>query len=263
MASIRCAHCKNTHTSVQEVRECSQKCVCPQNGRHYYKCPIHGEAARADDDAKLNALIQDSIPSGEDFLADWFCGHTDKAGERCELPLEETAGGDKVHVNRLIDLEHDALALSYGQLQRLRAGKDVDLAQVKRTQERGKAKSSGPVTEGYYKVDDTIYKVQKAVHASGHLYAKELVLHLLDYDDLNETQKSMVNKQEASFHQGKWEYAKGAIRHIRAEHKLSMQECIQFGQLYGVCVRCGLTLTKEESIARGMGDVCAGKGLVI
>lgn len=286
MASIKCAHCKGTHKSVQEVRLCATKDVPAE--RLFAPIKVsgpgvppgtvinpafnrfeHGSAENHWDAVKIGPdLVTGELkitgPSGEAFLQDWWCGHRDKAGELCDQPVEKTAGGDPVHEDRLLDLEHAALAFSWGQIERARAGKSVDVQQVQRTQDRAKALTSGPVTEGYYKVGDTIYKVQRAVHGSGNLYAKELVTEELAVSELNEAQiAAMHENPDKKFYSGSWEYAPGAIRRIRGEHKLSMEECIAFGQLYGVCVRCGRTLTKEESIARGMGDVCAGKGLVL
>jgi hypothetical protein len=40
---------------------------------------------------------------------------------------------------------------------------------------------------------------------------------------------------------------------------MSLEEAKAFGRLYGVCVRCGATLTDEQSIEAGIGPVCAGR----
>lgn len=92
--------------------------------------------------------------------------------------------------------------------------------------------------DGMYKVGDTIYKIQHAVHGSGRQYAKQLV------ED-----------------NGVWsfEFAAGAIKKIRPEHRLTMEQAAEFGALYGTCCVCGRTLTDEKSIERGIGPVCAGR----
>lgn len=92
---------------------------------------------------------------------------------------------------------------------------------------------------GIYRVDDTWFKVQRAVHGSGFMYAKQLVV-----DGPGE---------------GHFEVARGAIRNIRPEHKVSLEEARQFGQLYGICCQCSATLTDETSIEAGIGPVCARK----
>jgi hypothetical protein len=85
-----------------------------------------------------------------------------------------------------------------------------------------------------------VFKVQKAVHGSGHLYAKELV---------------------PDGHEGDWHfvYAPGAIRTLFAEDKMTLEEAKEFGVLYGTCCVCGRTLTDEKSIAAGIGPICAKK----
>ncbi len=40
---------------------------------------------------------------------------------------------------------------------------------------------------------------------------------------------------------------------------MTLEQAQEFGKLYGVCCRCAADLTDEDSIARGMGPVCAGK----
>lgn len=96
------------------------------------------------------------------------------------------------------------------------------------------------VTEaGMYKLGDTIYKVQKAVHGSGHLYAKKLVVC---------TDGSVT-----------FEYAPGALRSLCAEDRMSLEDAKAFGALYGTCCVCGRTLTDEGSIEAGIGPICAGR----
>ena len=97
------------------------------------------------------------------------------------------------------------------------------------------------VTEGMWIIgtlgqdDAEVYKVQRAVHGSGRLYAKQL------------TAEGFV-------------YVAGALRRLATEGRpMTADEGRRYGQLYGVCCRCGAPLTDEESIARGMGPVCASK----
>lgn len=95
------------------------------------------------------------------------------------------------------------------------------------------------IEDGMYRFDETIYKVQHAVHGSGRQYAKELV----QYAD------------------GSWgfEYARGIVYKLRPEHKMSLEDAKAFGALYGTCCVCGRTLTDEKSIEAGIGPICAGK----
>jgi hypothetical protein len=87
-----------------------------------------------------------------------------------------------------------------------------------------------------YTVEGVIYKVQRAVHGSGNLYAKRWDAETESFD-----------------------IERGAIRKIRAEHRMSVDEAGAFGLIISACAHCGKTLTDEESIARGLGPICAGK----
>jgi hypothetical protein len=99
----------------------------------------------------------------------------------------------------------------------------------------------GQVTEdGMYRTPDgTIWKVQRAVHGSGQLYAKRLTV------EPGQT--------------GTFTYEPGAIRRLRPENRMTLEDAKAFGKLYGVCCQCGRTLTDEVSIADGIGPVCAGR----
>lgn len=109
----------------------------------------------------------------------------------------------------------------------------------------------GPEVEadGMYRNPETgeIFKVQVAHHGSGKLYAKKLV-------ELDEP--VMKRGKEARYD---FVMARGAIMTIKPEWRMTAEDAAEFGRLYGVCCRCGLTLTDDESIARGMGKDCAGK----
>lgn len=88
--------------------------------------------------------------------------------------------------------------------------------------------------EGVYFFDGLYVKVQRAVHGSGRLYTKV-------FDPQSES----------------WDRQSGYLRKLKPEHKLTAEQAAQFGQLYGKCVFCHLTLTKERAIERGYGDDCA------
>lgn len=101
-----------------------------------------------------------------------------------------------------------------------------------------------------YMVDGTVFKVQRAVHGSGYLYAKELRA-------VDPYVKMSRGKEVKVTHE--FVYVAGAVRQLRPEHRMSLADAIAYGALYGVCCRCSTTLTKETSIERGIGPVCAGK----
>jgi hypothetical protein len=109
------------------------------------------------------------------------------------------------------------------------------------------APAAPAITDGMYLMDGVVYKVQVAVHGSGNLYAKRLeVEEALDADG-------------ETVARGRFEYAPGVVRDLRPEHRMTLEQAKQFGALYGVCCRCGRTLTNEDSIEAAMGPICRGK----
>ena len=98
------------------------------------------------------------------------------------------------------------------------------------------ARSTAP--EGMHRIGDAIYKVQKAVHGSGRLYAKRL-----------------VRSGEA----WTFEFAPGAMQRLSEATRMTLGEAREWGALYGTCCACGRVLTDETSIALGLGPVCASK----
>lgn len=125
---------------------------------------------------------------------------------------------------------------------------EVILASKQRDIEWAAKRNAAPVAvpteritqDGMYKQGDTIYKVQKAIHGSGNLYAKVLIVD---------------GPGDAHF-----EYAPGAITALRPADKMTLQEAAAFGRLYGVCCKCGAALTDEDSIERGIGPICMKGG---
>jgi hypothetical protein len=104
------------------------------------------------------------------------------------------------------------------------------------------AKGGEELADGTYVLDGSIYKVRHAVHGSGRQYASLLVPPVQEGADAT------------------WEYkGQAPLRQLTAEHLLTAELAKQYGALYGVCVRCGRVLTREDSIERMMGSTCYGK----
>lgn len=119
-------------------------------------------------------------------------------------------------------------------------------AQKTEAREAGSTRTKTRAAEGMYRKAGTIYKVQKAVHGSGQTYAKRLVQTM--------TVDSKTGKAKWAF-----EYAPGFVYELRSEHALTFEQAKEFGALYGTCCVCGRTLTNEDSIAAGIGPICATK----
>ncbi len=114
------------------------------------------------------------------------------------------------------------------------------LAEARRNAPKAAPVARVALEDGMYKLGETIYKVQHAVHGSGKQYAKVLVIH-------GEAPEALVE----------FEYAPGAISKLSAADRMTLEEAKAFGALYGTCCVCGRTLTDEKSIEAGIGPVCA------
>lgn len=113
---------------------------------------------------------------------------------------------------------------------------DASMREIRKARQANRAALQ--VTDGFYYFNDEVVKVQRAIHGSGQLYAKRLVV----------TDGS-----------GTWEYAPGLVRQLAPEHKLTREQAAEFGRLYGICCICGATLTNETSIEAGIGPVCSSR----
>lgn len=94
------------------------------------------------------------------------------------------------------------------------------------------------IEDGFYELaDGRIVKIVHAVHGSGRQYGKAL------------------DPQTGAFNR-----LMGAVRIVReSATKLTLERAKELGHLYGMCIRCGATLTDEDSIANGIGPICATK----
>ena len=114
------------------------------------------------------------------------------------------------------------------------------------------------VPEGMHRDGGVIFKVQRAVHGSGNLYAKRLISAEKCYcSDLQGVLCGVCRDPKAS--NWSFEYAPGMMRYLSEETAMTLEEAKKFGSLYGTCCVCARTLTNEESIAAGIGPVCASK----
>lgn len=122
-------------------------------------------------------------------------------------------------------------------------------AQLRDLAERpARVRTDVEVTEGMYRTPDgVVFKVQVAHQGSGQLYAKQMV---------KLEQPRIVRGKEV--HYG-FIYVAGAIRRMRPEWKMTLDEAAEWGKLYGCCVRCGAILTDDVSIDEGVGPVCKTK----
>lgn len=106
------------------------------------------------------------------------------------------------------------------------------VAKIERQQAEQKATNG--ISEGFYKTGDgNIFQVVQARHGS-HFLAK-----VLDRET------------------GKFEYAGAAKRFVKADQRMTLEEAQEYGRQTGTCMVCSRRLSDPESVARGIGPVCA------
>jgi hypothetical protein len=121
--------------------------------------------------------------------------------------------------------------------------------------------------DGIYRNPTTgeIWKLYITVHGAGVLCAKRatMTFALLGEETVQETTRIPLEKTATdamSWHRVSFEYKGAAAKHdIKAAWRLTEDEAKRFGAIYGCCVRCHRTLTREDSIERMMGQVCYSK----
>jgi hypothetical protein len=99
------------------------------------------------------------------------------------------------------------------------------------------AQAAADLEPGMYARDGKVYRV--VLSEAGRLYAK-------------------VWAEGADDTPARFEFAPGAIRDLRPEHRMSIEAAKTYSRRIGACCVCGKTLTNAKSIERGIGPVCAG-----
>jgi len=102
--------------------------------------------------------------------------------------------------------------------------------QIKKAQP--KVQTNESLSEGVYQVGETVYKVKRS--QSGYLYA-------------------MVLTEDG------FQFERGAIRNIKPENRMTLEEAKAYGRQTGTCCQCGRELTNETSVREGIGPVCGGR----
>lgn len=100
------------------------------------------------------------------------------------------------------------------------------------------------VDPGWYLLDNTVWWVRVS-RESGRPYAVRLVVQR--------------NRETREVIGSKWEFVRGAIKELHGVPAMTKEQAIAFGAEFHVCARCGELLTREESVARGLGPICWGK----
>ena len=195
--------------------------------------PSGAAPAGADEDFDIN--LDDALPEPEHTPAPDGNTATEAQLNFLKKLVQERAGDDKAQ-----KLAQEARA-QYARSEFSKASASHLIEALKDTPadwKRERANRPG-APEGIHKFGGVIFKVQIAVRGSGKPYAKALVE---DGD-------------------GGWvfEYTPGAVRNLTEDTLLPIEEAQKFGHTFGVCCACGRVLTDENSIAAGIGPICADK----
>lgn len=107
--------------------------------------------------------------------------------------------------------------------------------------------------DGYYWLDGDLVKVIHAVHGSGFQYARkaQLLGEKVTHEDGTMDPVTID-----------WVKVPGLLNDVRRRGVAvadDVEAAARFGRIYGKCGICTTTLTKPESIARGIGPVCWGR----
>ena len=105
-------------------------------------------------------------------------------------------------------------------------------------QPKSEKAEAGEPSIGVHLLDGDVYKVQ-AAKGSGRKYAKKL--------------------GERVGSKAQWVYTgrDAAFSRLNDETLMTLEQASEFGVRTGMCAVCGRELTVEESVARGIGPVCA------
>jgi Family of unknown function (DUF6011) len=131
------------------------------------------------------------------------------------------------------------------------AGKPV----IRRNQFAGPA-APAELLAGVYKHDGTLWMVKRAVHGSGRMYASLINPNCANCGTHAKDHKAQDVCDELSI---KFEMVRGAIKHLRASERLTLEQAAHYGAIYGFCTNCGHTLTDPDSIRFGMGSTCRAR----
>lgn len=133
-----------------------------------------------------------------------------------------------------------------GNLSMVEASNLIELIKVQPKREDA-GRDNGTLTPGVYRgTNGELYRVYPARADRTRLLAKVIVVgESWEGDDAS--------------HRVAFEYAGAANRFVRPEGRLTLEEAKAFGAETGWCIMCGTELTDPDSIAAGIGPICATK----
>jgi len=161
------------------------------------------------------------------------------AGER-DLPDIGSCGEERIEaMGALIENATDA-----GTFDKAKASKWIGELLQRPYAPREEFGDDQSLEPGVYETPGGIFVV-KPNRAKTNLYAKKLV-------EINGQRATEAGTRVAI----EFEYAPGAIRSIRSEHRMPVERAKELTLRYGRCINCGRRLKAAVSVERGIGPVC-------
>lgn len=235
--AIKCGACGDRHESVAEVRECS------------------GVRVMAGGEAERYLRNQESMADGERDAGRW-AGPTERMATPKMVKYVEGILRHQVVPSEVADVigEYGGTGtLTFQTASKfINAYKDAPKKPIQR-------RPGGPWTDlvdGVYRnpADGAIFKVYHTVHGANEQVAKRLkVLEEAERYVKRVRGKDVEVKAEFIYE------GKRGLDGLTPEMRMTLEDAKKYGAIYGVCLNCSATLTKEESIERAMGDICADK----
>lgn len=227
MSNINCGNCKQQHSTVAEVRACYG--LAPAKSGTPSETVSQG---RAHEDTIRSTTVHPD-PFGETTTQVPPTPATEKQVAFALALQERRPVEDRLNETALRAITKRSLSGLIDQWVRL-----------PKTTTTGTVTAKREIEDGIWYVEDTneIYKVYVTVHGNRQQCVKRL-------EHIEGTGK------------GKFAYLGLAAKHLpKAARLMTLEEAKKFGRLYGFCVKCGRTLTDEQSIADGIGPVCGADG---
>lgn len=145
------------------------------------------------------------------------------------------------------------LRLTYSEAQRIMSGDSNYLVRTNPpvpNRAREVPVPAEPLEEGgLYLVGTRVFRLH--LGDSGRLYAKVLA------------ELAVPRTASNGIRRFRWEFAKGVMRSIRPENRLTREQAEAFGRRFSCCVRCGIELdpniTDRDGNKRYVGPVCEKK----
>lgn len=278
--SIKCGHCQGTHGSVAEVRECSGIRVKPGGEAERY---LRNQQSLADGERDGRVWLDD-VADGRATMEEYVAARDDLSEEQKAEGMRayrRMAGvGEREATPKMVKYVRDILTLRavpetvVDTVMPMLDGNRLSFNVAKRVidtyrdaprkprpaqapaQRSGGTEAPADLVDGMYRNPATgdIFKVYHTVHGANEQVAKRL--HVLPEDErFTKTVRGKEVEVKAQFvYEGK-----RALAGLTPEMRMTLEEGVKYGAIYGVCVRCSATLTKEESIERAMGSTCAAK----